>query len=187
MPRVKMGFRDHPRPTAGKLVDRLVDELKSDRTTGQPFIYEQEFSTGKIRALVVWDEWRDVPLEKRNATIMAAYARAESKDYCARITLASGLTVPEALAAGMLPYQIITALRKNDPVTLDQCRQAMLAEGATTLMGPLALRFPTCEAAEACVKRLVSRLPNSDEVWLITKEAASQEYPAEDTLMGIEE
>jgi hypothetical protein len=44
------------------------------------------------------------------------YEQAEGAAYRDRIALASGLTVPEAHAAGMLPYQIIAALRKNDPV-----------------------------------------------------------------------
>jgi hypothetical protein len=33
----------------------------------------------------------------------------------------------------MLPYEIIAALRKGDPVTDDQARQAMIEEGATRL------------------------------------------------------
>ncbi len=49
----------------------------------------------------------------------------------------------------MLPFQIIPALRKGDPVTLDQCRQAMIDEGASTLLGPdkPQLRFATEEEA----------------------------------------
>lgn len=172
MPRIKTGFNVFKRPGAGKLLERLVDELKSDRESGQPFIYEQEFSTGKIRVLVVWDEWKHLPLEDRTSTVLSAYEVAEGKEYRARIALASGLTVPEAVAAGMLPYRIIPAWRKRDPVTQEQCHQAMLEEGASTLLGShlLLLCFPTQQAAEACKLRLAKRLPESDDVWIITQE-----------------
>lgn len=182
MARIKTAFSDSKRPPAGGLAERLADEIKSEQASGQPFIYEQEYSTGKIRALVVWDEWQDRPLDERTATILAAYERAEGATYRDRVALASGLTVPEAVAAGMLPYQIITAHRASDPVTLEQCRQAALDEGATRLMGPNVpqLRFATEEEANACRARLIARLPQSDDVWLITREFAAHEYASAD-------
>jgi len=67
--------------------------------------------------------------------ILHAYEIAEGDPYRKKITLASGLTMPEATSAGMLPYQIGTALRKSDPVTFDQVRDALRAEGASTLFG----------------------------------------------------
>ena len=124
MPRKRRGFETPPRRTVGNLVERLVDELKSDRQSGQPIIEEEEFPTKKLRVNVIWDEWDRVPLEDRTATILRAYEQAEGEGNGDRIALASGLTVPEAHAAGMLPYQIIPAVRKDDPVTTDQCRQS---------------------------------------------------------------
>jgi hypothetical protein len=178
MPRIKMGFEDQPRRADGKLVERLVEELKANRESGQPFIYEQSFTTGKIRVLVIWDDWKDLPLEERTNIILSAVERADGRDYRAKVALASGLTVPEGVAAGMLPYQIIPAHRKADNVTLEQCREAMLAEGASRLFGPnaLQLRFPTEGAAEACRKRLIKRLPNSDEIWIVSREITAQDF-----------
>src|SRR5438876_8615884 len=152
MPRIKMGFEDQPRRTDAKLVERLLDELKANRESGQPFIYEQAFSTGKVRILVIWDDWKDLPLEQRTNIILSAIEQSDGKDYRANVALASGLTVLEGVAAGMLPYQIITARREGDKVTLEQCWDAMLTEGASQLFGPKIpqLRFPTEEAAEAC-------------------------------------
>ncbi len=188
MPRIKMGFEDQPRKTDKKLVDRLVDELKANRESGQPFIYEQAFSTGKVRILVIWDDWKELPLEQRTNIILSAIEQSDGKDYRAKIALASGLTVPEGVAAGMLPYQIITALRKGDKVTLEQCRQAMLAEGASQLFGPvvLQLRFPTEESADACRKRLIKRLPNSDDIWIVNREISAQDFgqPTESVVIG---
>src|SRR5947207_6681780 len=110
MPRKRREFEEPPRRIVGSLVERLVDELKSDRQSGQPMIVEEEFPTGKLRVNVILDEWDRLPLEDRTATILRAYEQAEGREYRDRIALASGLTVPEAHAAGMLPYQVIPAV-----------------------------------------------------------------------------
>lgn len=178
MPRVRMNFDDSPRPVAGELVDKLVDELKSDRQAGQPFIYEYQFSTGKVRVLVVWDEWKDLSLEKRTAVILRAYDKAGEEGIRANIALASGVTVPEATAAGMLPYRVFPALRTTDDVTPQECREALLTEGATKLFGTdlVQLRLATQDQADECVKRLIARLPKSADVWLVTKELAIPDF-----------
>ena len=81
MPRKRRGFEEPPRRTVGKLVERLVDELRSDRQSGQPMIEEEEFPTKKLRVNVIWDEWDRVPLEDRTATILRAYEQAEGREY----------------------------------------------------------------------------------------------------------
>ena len=88
----------------------------------------------------------------------------------------------------MLPYQVATALRKTDPVTLDQCRKAMLAEGASKLFGPdiLQLRFATQEEAEACRKRLVKHLPRSENVWVINREIVVQDFGTAEEQLALE-
>src|ERR1700682_3234651 len=177
MPRKRRGFAEPPRRTVGHLVERLVDELKSARPSGQPLIEEEEFPTKKLRVNVIWDEWDRVPLEDRTATILRAYEQAEGREYRDRIALASGVTLPEAHGAGMLPYQVIAALRNGDPVTIDQCRKALIEEGASVLFGEDSpqLRFATEEEAEAARKRLAEGLPNSEEVGVVTKEVGTVE------------
>ena len=106
-----------------------------------------------------------------------------------KIALASGLTVPEGVAAGVLPYQIITALRKGDKVTFEQCWEAMRAEGMPLNYSGrkvLQLRFPTEEAAEACRKRLIERLPDSDDIWIVSREISAQDFgqASESVVMG---
>ena len=171
MPRLKMGVEDRPRRTDGGLVDRLAEELKSDRKSGQPTIYEQLFPSDKLRVTVIWDDWDRLPLEDRTETILRAYDRAENPGYRARIALASGLTVPEAHAAGMLPFEIVTALRRGDPVTPEQCREALIAEGASILLNANRphLMFATADEAEAARGRLIERLAGSDPVWMVTQ------------------
>jgi hypothetical protein len=176
MPRTKRGFEGAARPAGGNLAERLADELKRNSESGQPVIDEQEFPTGKIRARVIWDDWDALPLEQRTAVILRAYELAEGPGYRDRVALASGLTFPEARAAGMLPFRIIPAVRAGDPVTADQCRQAMAAEGGSVLTDPddPQLLFATDEEAEAARQRLARRLPGSDPVWLITQEVVGR-------------
>ncbi|MBY0528296.1 MAG: hypothetical protein K2R98_33205 [Gemmataceae bacterium] len=179
MPRKKLG-PDRPAADVNKdLADKLAAELKSSRDFGQPVIYEHTFRTGKATVTVVWDAWDSIPLQQRSATILRAYETAEEPESRERIALASGLTVPEAHAAGMLPYQIITALRKSDPMTPEAVRQAMLDEGGSLLYhwNPerVQLRFATPEEAEAARQRLIQRLPKSDEVWIVDREITAQD------------
>lgn len=171
MPLIQSDFGTPRNKADGALVGKLADELIHARDSGQPLIYEQQFPTGKLRVVVVWDAWDRSPLEDRTDVIHGAYDRAGGR---AKIALASGLTVPEAHAAGMLPFQVIPVLRKGDPVTLEECRAVMIADGASLLFGPdrPQLRFATEAEAEAARFRLAGRLPASEPVWHVTQEVA---------------
>jgi hypothetical protein len=177
MPRKRIGPEAWTRSINKELAEELAAELKSNRESGQPVIYEQVFRTGKVRVTVMWDAWQGVPLPERSATILRAYELAEGSESRDRIALASGLTVPEAHAAGMLPFQIIAALRKGDPVTHDQVKQAMLDEGGSLLFHWTRpqLRFATGEEAEAARQRLIQRFPGSEGVWIIDREITAQD------------
>ena len=178
MPRIKIGAEVRKGAVKNELAEKLAGELKSNREYGQPFIYEQEYRTGNLRVTVVWDEWNGRSLQERSATILRAYGLAEGATYRDRVALASGLTVAEAHAAGMLPFEVIAAVRKGDPVTTDQALQAMLDEGATELehWRKVHLRFATQEEAESSRQRLIRRFPGSDEVWIINREVAAQDF-----------
>jgi hypothetical protein len=178
MPRRKIGHDVRTGTVRKELAEKLAAELKSGRELGQPFIYEQEYRTGKLRVTVVWDEWDGMSLQERSATILRAYELAEGPAYRDRIALASGLTMPEAHAAGMLPYEIITALRKGDPLTWEQAKQAMLDEGGSLLFHPLRVKlyFATQEEAEAARTRLIRRFPGSEDVWIINREITAQDF-----------
>jgi hypothetical protein len=151
--------------------------LRSDHESGQPVIYEQTFPTGKVQVTVLWDAWERLSLEERTDVVLRAYEHALGRDFQDRIALASGLTFPEAHAAGMLPVQIIAAVRRDDEVTPDQCRVAMVEEGASRLFDPdrPRLLFATPEEAEAARRRLVARLPESEPVWTITQDVGPVE------------
>jgi hypothetical protein len=177
MPRKRIGPEVRSGRVRGDLAEKLALELKSGREYGQPLIYEQQFRTGKASVTVVWDAWHGLPLQERTATILRAYEIAEGPESRDRVALASGLTVPEAHAAGMLPYQVLPALRPGDPVTLAEVHRAMLEEGASQLAGREAvqLRFATQEEAEAARHRLSQRLPGSEPIWLINRELMAQD------------
>jgi hypothetical protein len=159
------------RPRA-ELAEKLTDELRSDREFGQPLIYEQSFETGKARVTVIWDAWEGLPLQDRTATILRSYEMLEGPKARERIALASGLTVPEAHAAGMLSFQIIPAIRKGDPVSFEDAKRAMLEMGGSTLINleTVQLRFSTREEAERAKIRLIELFPKSDDVWMIYRE-----------------
>ena len=171
MPRRTTGV-DEPRRVGGDLADRLAEELRAGRESGQPLIYERAFPTGKLRVSVLWDDWDRLPPEDRTEVILRAYEQAEGPAARGRVALASGLTFPEAHAAGMLPVRVIPALRSGDPVTAEQCRDALVAEGASTLLDPdrPELRFATEAEAEAARGRLTDRLPGSAAVWTILRD-----------------
>jgi len=177
MPRIKRPFNEVTRAVSAELASRLAEELRGDREFGQPMIDEQEFPSGRLRVNVIWDDWDRMSLEDRTSLILRAYEMAESRAYRERIALANGLTVPEAIAAGMLPYHVFPALRQGDSVTAEQCRKAMIEEGASILLGeerPV-LRFATEEQAEAARTRLALRLPASEPVWVVTQDVGRVE------------
>ena len=179
MPRIKRGLETPQRSAYPDLVDELAKELtQHDRACGQPRIEEEHFQkTNLVKVTVIWDKWDHVRDEDRSAVILEAYERAEGTTFRDRIALAIGLTVPEALEMGLLPYEITTALRKGDPVTLEQCKRAMSEAGASTLFGPgiARLRLGTKEEVDDCLAYLRKRLPGSDDVWLVSKDFAPKD------------
>ena len=172
MPRhIRRPSNSAPRRHAA-LVEGLVRELKDGHEGGQPTIEEEHFDTGAVRVVALWDRWRDIPEDDRSGAIIEAYRQVEGEAFVKRIALLSGLTIPEAYESGMLPFQIIPALRRGDSVTLEQCHQAMIEQGASLLFDPgrPQLRFSSEEAAEACRKRLADSLPGSEPIWQILQE-----------------
>ncbi len=153
------------------LVARLAGELTTEREYGQPVIEEEELPGAGIRVVVIWDAWDRMTGGDRMDVIRGAYERTDP-DRAKQLAMTNGLTVPEAHAAGWLPFQIIPALRATDPVTPEQCREAMITEGASVLMDSkrTQLRCATLEEAEAAVARLSARLPGSEPVWVINQE-----------------
>ncbi len=129
MPRKKIEVPSAMTSAGAGLVRKLAEELNSKREFGQPLIYEQEYPTRKSRVTVIWDEWADASLEERSSVILRAYELAEGKEARDPIALASGLTVPEATAAGILPFRIISGLRSSDPIRPEEVEAAMTEQG----------------------------------------------------------
>ena len=175
MPRIRIGAQPALTVSRSGLVDKLAAELKNNRKYGQPLVYEQEYPTKKARVTVIWDEWADASLEERSTIILLAYERADGPASREKIALASGLTVPEAAAVGLLPFQVIAGLRKTDPVQPEQVREAMLEQGASQLDDELLLRFATRDEAEACRNRLIEKLPESEPIWIIRRDLQTQD------------
>lgn len=161
-----------PEHQPSRLAQELANELRSSRDFGQPWVDERRLDNGLTRVSVLWDYWDAISFEERTRVILDAYRLVEGGDFVKTIVLASGLTFPEAFASGMLPYQIISARRRNDPVTVNELREAMVAQGASTLMNRdfPQLRFSSLADAEACLQRMIQHLPTSEQVWQITQD-----------------
>ena len=177
MPRKKIGVQSALTTAKGGLAEKLAEELRTNREFGQPTVYEQEYSTKKVRVTVIWDEWADASLEERSAVILKAYELAEGVAARDKIALASGLTVPEGAAAGLLPFQVIPGLRASDPVKPEEVEAAMVEQGASKLSPSdgLQLRFATKEEAEACIRRLALKVPAASQIWIISREIHVQD------------
>jgi hypothetical protein len=172
MPRIRRSLDDREPPRFPSVIEQLADELRHNRAIVQPFIEEQEFSTGLLRVNVVWDVWNGIPNEDRIDTILRAYEKCEGKQAVNRIALATGWTVPEAVELGLLPYEVLPAIREGDPITLKEANARMTELGASLLLGydNPKLRFARSADAEACVRKLVNTWPETKGIWVITKE-----------------
>ena len=170
MPRIQRVEESNSQFSRSKLANELAAELRLNRPYGQPVIQEQIYQTGLIRVSVLWDRWEGVRDELRSKAIIGAYQIVEGREYAQKVRLTTGMTFPEAVNSGMLPYQILLVRRLGDSVTAVECRQAMIEEGASTLIDPLhpPLLFASEEEAEAARIRLVGRLPASEPVWHLT-------------------
>lgn len=155
----------------GAIRNDLIEELRNPKPLGQPIILEDATpQTNSVRVHVVWDRWTECPRELRHQVIEDAYMEALGSKQQLPITLALGLTVPEAIGVGLLPYQIAPAPRRTNDISDERYLEAMLKAGASTLLGRQnpQLRFATPEDAETAMESLQSELPGSK--WLIIRE-----------------
>jgi len=178
MPRIVRPLIQQPRAEFEHLIKQLADELRSSRESGQPLIEERQSEQRETRSVYVyWDEWENVPDTDRIGVIRQAYKEALGPEFADRIVLAAGYTIPEGRDFGLLPYSIMSGLRKTDPVPPEDCREALLAEGASVLENPGTpeLRFPTMKDTMAAVNRLDQRLPGSRDMWIIAEDVRKVE------------
>jgi hypothetical protein len=165
----KSSYRSSFSRITHNLVDELSHQLIDENKVDQPLIYEYELRGGLLRVIVVWDKWLSLPLEERTAIILAAYKSHGHEN----IALASGLTIPEAVALGLLQFRVIPALRKSDGISPENCWKTMKSLGSSLLFdeNKPELYFATREEAEQMIVELVKLLPGSDEIWTIVQEA----------------
>ncbi len=158
-----------------KLVKKLAEELTHPQDVLQPLILEEEIpSTGSRHVHVIWDAWGAIPDEERSDVIVEAYTRAEGEEFAEQVTLASGLTPPEAQALGYLPWKVVIARGRHESgPTMKEHEKALAAEARNTLLGAGAkeLRYARPEDAEQAKRRLEKALSGSR--WLVVQEVLS--------------
>lgn len=173
MPRIIREITSRPPPVFDELVRRLQNELTAGRESGQPFIEERQADSGETRSVnVFWDEWDGISEEDRIAVIRQAYENAFGPEFADQIVLVAGYSMPEGRDFGLLRYAVVSGLRSTDTFGVEDCRDALIAEGASILEDPNRpeLRFPTLDDAIAAVNRLDERLPGSRDVWIIAED-----------------
>ncbi len=156
-----------------QLVTALTQELMKPRDIGQPIILEDEtLETNSLRVHVIWERWEEWCGELRSRIVLEAYERAFLNDPRPQITLVLGLTVPEAIAIGLLPFKIVAARERAGMSLTPEYRQALLDAGATMRLGgnDPQLRCATFDDAEATIKHLEDGLSHSK--WTIIEEVS---------------
>lgn len=161
------------------LVEELSGEIASPKEIGQPVVEEETFPRTGLKGLtVIWDKWSPLRDEDRTGVILEAYGRAVGEAEKDKVAFAVGLTMSEAADTGKLPYSIEPWVRESDGISLDRIREVVLGLGGTLIEHdfPLPqLRFATREAAEEGRKKLLERLPGSEQIWLISQDGPRPE------------
>ena len=162
-----------PSPKHERLVKKLGQELKAPTDNLQPLILEEMVPSTRSRHVrVIWDARKDLDDEQRSGVILDAYNDAEGQQAAAEVTIATGLTPQEALALGMLPYQVVPTRRRTDVIPLADYQKVQAMEARATLLGPKAkeLRYARLEDAKQALERLQQALPGSS--WVVVQETA---------------
>ncbi len=166
-------------PLLDKVVDEIVNELRSDRDLGWPIVIETAIPRSSAKTItVIWDKWQPFTDEFRIQAVLKGIEKADGQDAIAQVAAVEALTIPEARDAGRLPFMILPLRRKDDPVTEEDCRSAMIRMGGSVLEDPRRpeLRFPSEVMAEMCREALIQSLPGSENVWSIAYDGPPAAY-----------
>lgn len=162
-------------PKHDRLVSRLAQEFRTAGESLMPLILEDHLPVTKSRHVhVIWDAWSGIPDEDRATIIVDAYAKAEGEPAASEVTVADGVTPQEALALGLLPFKVVPACKRNDPVPAEAYDAALHAEARNTVLGGKAreLRYARVEDADQGCARLERALPRSR--WAVIQEVETE-------------
>lgn len=154
-----------------ELLTQLVHELRHPKASGQPLILEDELRASRdLQVYVIWDRLVELRFDRRSDLILDAYEEAFGIEHRDRILVALGLTVPEAIERGLLPFSVQPGIPTNGAAWSDDIRRALTEDGASILRDPSHpdLRFETIEQALTAQMRLKGKLPGSE--WTIHEE-----------------
>lgn len=172
-------------PLDPQLRSQLVQELCDELTAApgkrvEPLILEEIIGPSRSRHIqVIWSRWEHVPDETRTDIILEAYQRTQPDTTAGNIAVAVGLTPDDALALGLLRFNVVPMWRPSDSLSREDYEKAMDSERHLTLLGNRSreLRYATMTDAEDAVQRLESALPGSH--WSIAFEGTPAELFAD--------
>ena len=155
------------------LLAELIHEIRSPREKGQPFIEVRNMSRGGLRHVyVIWDRWDECRPEVRAAIIRDAFAAVKGPEYEKSIAVTVAATVPEAVEAGLLPYEVTPfGWNRGAKAQAEEVRQIMLEEGASPLRDRVLpiLAFGSQDQGEETIRRLQTRAPQYNWGLVITR------------------
>ena len=159
--------RDH-------LADMLVNELMGERVRRGPVIFELPTDRkNQIDVIVMWEEWKSVPVAARNEVVREAYRRFEKIIEAGTHHIDPALPreplvpTPALVIAGtwedlttndFLPYKIIPSRRAGEDIPEDVYLMMIDAGAVWTPFGHQLL-FPTEEMAVDALARLNKDMP----------------------------
>ena len=93
---IRNRLRKTPHPAAPELTCRLVAEWKDPRENGQPLIVQEGGNGIPTHIYVIWDDWSELNQTERSEIIMDACEEIYGVQESLQVTVALGLTKPEA-------------------------------------------------------------------------------------------
>lgn len=93
-------------PVVEELKNRLIEELRSDAPSREPYIIIEEKGPGRpVYIYVIWAKWGELSFEERASIILSAYEEVEGVEQVLEVGMALGLRPDEAPRFGIEPKE----------------------------------------------------------------------------------
>jgi hypothetical protein len=83
------------------LQNELIKEIRDPKERGEPDIIVERPNASTIHLFVIWSKWENLDQMVRSRIILDGYAAAVGEQEALKVTVAMGLTKPEADRLGI--------------------------------------------------------------------------------------